>query len=434
MATVRKRKWTHKGVAREAWVLAYTDQGGKRRLKTFDKKKDAEAYGLTVQTEIRDGVHTAFDESVTFAAAVAAFEKECDRRVKIGDMTRGGAGGYHYKLSHWASPHLGRLRLSQIGAPDVQDMVDKMRETYSPRTVSGTYTAVHVLLTYGVRKRWVRRNVLRDDPCRLPKAEKRKAIPTKPEIRKLMEAASRLEPGENLLTFVNRLMVVACGVFAGFRPGETFGLQWEDVDWERGAIRVSHSHTRTDGLKAPKTEAGVRWVPLTEPVRRSLYQAARYWKVRQWAAGPGFRSYTGPAMFSRIARAWEDDKIAGDPEGLTGFVVLSRYGTPMDATSSGSTFWRRLMANADLLDPATGKPKFTPHALRHAAASLMIEGGMDDMNLKAFIGHASISTTKDIYGHLFPSDDRLSTITAAVAASLDATTARQDAVTRRITT
>jgi integrase len=45
------------------------------------------------------------------------------------------------------------------------------------------------------------------------------------------------------------------------------------------------------------------------------------------------------------------------------------------------------------------------HALRHAAASLMIEQGwwQNPKKLQRVMGHSSIQVTFDIYGHLFPS-------------------------------
>jgi integrase len=43
--SIRKRVWTTGGgEEKTAWVVDYTDQHGKRRLKTFAKKKDAEAF------------------------------------------------------------------------------------------------------------------------------------------------------------------------------------------------------------------------------------------------------------------------------------------------------------------------------------------------------------------------------------------------------
>ena len=54
--SVRKRTWTTaKGVEKEAWVVDYVDQSGKRRLKTFAKKKDADRYEATSRVEVMHG-------------------------------------------------------------------------------------------------------------------------------------------------------------------------------------------------------------------------------------------------------------------------------------------------------------------------------------------------------------------------------------------
>ena len=64
--SIRKRTWTAKGETKSAWVIDYTDQNGKRRLKTFDLKKDAEAWGVTARHEVATGVH-APDSKATVA-------------------------------------------------------------------------------------------------------------------------------------------------------------------------------------------------------------------------------------------------------------------------------------------------------------------------------------------------------------------------------
>src|ERR1700722_20010457 len=68
--SVRKRAWTiSKGVEKEAWVVDYLDQTGKRRLKTFAKKKAADNFAATANVEIRAGVHTADSASITIREA-----------------------------------------------------------------------------------------------------------------------------------------------------------------------------------------------------------------------------------------------------------------------------------------------------------------------------------------------------------------------------
>ena len=49
--------------------------------------------------------------------------------------------------------------------------------------------------------------------------------------------------------------LVKFGIFAGLRPGESCGFQWDNVDLKKAELRVRHSFSERDGLAA-KTKAG----------------------------------------------------------------------------------------------------------------------------------------------------------------------------------
>ena len=54
--SVRKRTWTNRdGSQGEAWVVNYTDRGGIRQLKSFERKRDAESFEIAVAGEVRAG-------------------------------------------------------------------------------------------------------------------------------------------------------------------------------------------------------------------------------------------------------------------------------------------------------------------------------------------------------------------------------------------
>ena len=58
--SVRKCVWKGPaGELKEAWVVDYVDQHGDRHLKTFSKKRDADAHHAIVGVAVRTGVHTA---------------------------------------------------------------------------------------------------------------------------------------------------------------------------------------------------------------------------------------------------------------------------------------------------------------------------------------------------------------------------------------
>jgi integrase len=68
--SVRRRTWTtSKGVQKQAWLVDYVDGQGKRRAKTFDRKKEADAFHASASVEVRDGVHVHHRDSITVLEA-----------------------------------------------------------------------------------------------------------------------------------------------------------------------------------------------------------------------------------------------------------------------------------------------------------------------------------------------------------------------------
>ena len=64
--SIRERTWTTaKGVPKTAWVVDYTDQGGKRHQKAFPLKRDAKAFESQTHLEVRDGIHVADADTIT---------------------------------------------------------------------------------------------------------------------------------------------------------------------------------------------------------------------------------------------------------------------------------------------------------------------------------------------------------------------------------
>ena len=55
---------------------------------------------------------------------------------------------------------------------------------------------------------------------------------------------------------------------------------------------------------------------------------------------------------------------------------------------------------------AIGFARTCPHELRHSGASLMLAQGTPLQVVSEVLGHASITITKDVYGHLLENDKR----------------------------
>ena len=109
--SVRKRTWvTTAGKSNVAWVVDYVDQAGKRHLRTFDKKKVADAFHDTVRTEVRDGIHTADRDSITVAEAGKLWLATGDQY----GLERSTIAEYRRILDRYIIPNLGHIKLSDL--------------------------------------------------------------------------------------------------------------------------------------------------------------------------------------------------------------------------------------------------------------------------------------------------------------------------------
>jgi integrase len=85
------------------------------------------------------------------------------------------------------------------------------------------------------------------------------------------------------------------------------------------------------------------------------------------------------------------------PAGADRLVFTDSKGDPIRRNALGH-LWRRAAARA-------GVEGFTPHGLRHYAASVLIEHGASVKAVQRHLGHSSATTTLDVYAHLWPDSE-----------------------------
>lgn len=260
--SVRKRTWTGpKGQPKEAWVVDYIDQQGKRRLKTFQRKKEADAFAATARVEVREGTHVADSGSVTVETAAAFWIASA----KAADLERSTIVQYQTHLDLHIQPLIGAVLLSKLTLPLIRKFEDDLRDAgRSPAMVRKIMGSLGSLLADAGERGLVMRNVVRDLRGRRRKGKDRQAekrqkgklkvgvdIPTRQEIKAIVDhATGRWRP----------LLVTA--IFTGLRASELRGLRWEDVDFEARAIHVRQRADFYNAIGRPKSAAGERTVPL----------------------------------------------------------------------------------------------------------------------------------------------------------------------------
>lgn len=406
---VRKREWTNgKGEAKSAWIVDYTDAKGVRRLKTFAKKKDADAFAAVAKIEVREGTHVADRDSATIRQAgkfwIAAGEAAGLERSSIDQRKQ------HLKFH--IEPLIGNVLLSKLNVPAARDFEDRLRaEGRSPAMVKKVLGSLGGIFADAMERGLATRNPVRDMRGARRKGKERAAekrakgklkvgidIPLPDEVRQIIgHLEGRWRP------------LVLTAIFTGLRSSELRGLRWQDVDFAAMEIHVVQRADRYDDIGRPKSGAGERKVPLPPLVANAL----REWKL----ACP--RRDTG-----RLDGA-------GNEISELHFVFPNGHG---NTESHGNIVNRGLIPPqiAAGLTIDTGevddegnpvhKAKYTGlHALRHFYASWCINRpedgglGLPPKMVQERLGHSSITMTLDTYGHLFPKGDDGSALAAAEA-------------------
>jgi integrase len=408
--SVRKRKWkTSQGFEREAWVVDYVDQQGTRILKTFDKKKDADAFAASSRVEIIEGTHVADSASVTVQEAGQVWI----RGLELSDppLERTSLDQYKEHLKLHIEPFLGRTKLSKLNVPTVRAFADQLRDGGRSGTmVRYVVRTLGTLLSDCQERGLIVRNPVREMRDRR-RGRKRKMDSADRRGRKLEVGVDIPTPDEVKLMIAaatgKRRPLLLTAIFTGLRASELRGLRWQDVDLKNAELHVRQRADKYREIGPPKTEAGERTVPLPP----TAVSVLREWKLacpkkdgKLWLAFPNGK---GNVEFhvNLIQRVLWPVQIAA---GVTK-PVLDAQGAPQRDTDGNPIV----------------EPKYPGlHALRHFYASWCInrkqDGGLElpPKSVQQRMGHSSIVVTMDTYGHLFPRSDDTAELAAAEAALL----------------
>jgi integrase len=156
----------------------------------------------------------------------------------------------------------------------------------------------------------------------------------------------------------------------GLRLGEALGLRWGDLDLERGTLTVQRALQRQTGkglvIVDPKSASSRRTIELTSIAVTALSRYREKWLDRRAVLGPEWRG--------------------------TDAVFVSDVGTPLDPTNVTHRFGRTVKA--------AGLRKVRVHDLRHTAATLALQQGVNPKVVQEMLGHSSITLTLGTYSHV----------------------------------
>jgi integrase len=318
-----------------------------------------------------------------------------ERRVDSGERRVRTLEIHSYYLNRHVLPLIGSRLIREISAADVADLLDRLRERgCAEKTAAGALGTLGNVMRFAVRNSWIADNPVeklerheRPRPSRHPQ----RAL-GRDEIARLLDCC--------LPTYRT---LVATALYTGMRLSELLGMVWDDIDFGRACIHVraqlSMAHTGSPARRvAPKTEAAHRQIPLTP-------QLAGLLRERRFAAA------------CSAGGAW---------------VFSTRKGTPFSQRNIQRS---ALHLAADAAGLRVNGARLRFHDLRHTFAShLIIDLGLDVVQVSRLMGHASPSTTLNIYAHMFDEARHAADIRARMARSAFAGLLEDNEDERRVIT
>ncbi len=249
-------------------------------------------------------------------------------------------------------------KINSIDTASVEKLFTVKHNAGMPHSTLGKVrTALNKTMKYAVRHKLTDHNPVTDAemPRKIenPEEEEKKRFLTTHEINSLLDAVSTQK--------YNTLFRLA--VFSGARQGELLGLRWTDVDWINSQIHIRRSFNK-DAMRPPKNKTSRRRIDI------------------------------GPTTME-VLKSW----MHACPKTDGNLVFPNNAGKPMNNNNMLRRHYYPGLKKA-------GIERIRFHDLRHTYASLLISTDVNIKYLQTQMGHSTITTTMDTYGHLMEEVNR----------------------------
>lgn len=341
-----------------SWRLTDTDPipKGKRFCRSLrDLERD-------LQRDLFDGIDSSGKKMVLWQL----YEKHNALKPNVRQSTE---TGRKYLMDILKSDTLGNMSIEAIKPSDTKEWAIRMKKNgYSYQTINNYkrslkacfYTALNDDLVRKNPFNWNLSDVLEDD------TEHKTAL-TDEQVNVLL---SFVQIDGVYQKYYNAIVVL---LHTGLRISELCGLTTSDIDFEKGFIQVNHQINYDKGkysINEPKTDSGIREIPMLEPVRK--------------------------ALMDEIKGRIDVQQILID--GYSDFVFLNQKSLPMYAHCYSNAF-SSLIKKYNKYHKGDELPLITPHTLRHTFCTNMANKKMTPNTLQYVMGHKNITMTLGYYAH-----------------------------------
>lgn len=247
--------------------------------------------------------------------------------------------------------------------------IEVEEKPYSKSTRKRFKLAVYNVLSYAVRLCLIDKNYAGRAYVDIGRVEKHPInCMDEEELNKFYNALCAVEN-------IQWRVAVKTVLMTGMRRGELCGLNWSDIDFQKGKIHIERSYSECPHkgmvLKAPKTVTSKRTITIPDLLLTEL---------------KGYKVW-----YDERRRQWGDRWVE------SGSVFIQRSGERIHP------------ANIKMWVYKTCKlahiPHYSVHSLRHTNITLQIMAGVPITTVSGRAGHSKTSTTTDIYAYYIQSSD-----------------------------
>jgi integrase len=277
---------------------------------------------------------------------------------------------YSEIVANFLVPELGAIPIGRLAPAHIQTAYSKWSTAgrrdgkaggLSPRTRRHIHRILSAALVRAVAQQIIARNPTDVFRKRLPKIE-----PKPMRTLSLEQSARLLEAVGHTRIYWPAMLAIATGM----RRGEIFALRWKHVDLDRGSLSVMQSleQTRGGGLrfKSPKSDR-------TRVITLPAFAIEELRRLRRLQA--------------------EELLSVGVRQSGETLVCARADGEPLQPQSLTHQFTRLISRIPDI-------PRVRFHDLRHSHATQLLLAGVHPKVAQERLGHASITTTIDLYSHV----------------------------------
>jgi integrase len=370
-------EWRGPGKARLTVSAGFGPNGKRiRHRKTVKAKNDVEAEKLLAAfiAEVEEGSY--IDPSkLKFKDFVDTWLKDY-AEANLAPKT------YHrYKeiLDSRIIPELGYARMDQIKPLHIVQFENSLRKDgvrkdgkrggLSEKTIMQHHRILSIIFNTAVQ--W---DIIRENPVKrvTPPKVKKKEIPAYDEEQTAtMLAALEQEP-------IKYQALIHLALVTGLRRSELMALEWSDIDFESGTLEVTKSRQYAPGIgvherDTTKNETSDRLISLPQ----STLNILQMHKLEQ------------EDLKEKLGSLWQGSNK----------LFTTNEGADMHPDTPTSWFPKFLKKHK--------LPHMNFHGLRHTAATILINKGVNIKAVSARLGHARTSTTVDIYAKALRKADKV---------------------------